>query len=537
MSDESALLRAITANAGDDTPRLVYADWLDENEAPLQAEFIRVQCRLAQATAADPDYPDLLERHAELVAQFRPMVRVTVPELPDGFAYNGDLASQNNGFRRGFLYTVFGKWSESQFSYNARSPTDDELDRVAEGLAPLVANTTARALVLDAMTPDALARVLVAPGADALTGLTLSSGGGSSDDSDALIRALAAAKSAGNLEHLALNMSATAAGVGALGANFKRLRSLDAPALGGFQSDLPRLTQAPWFAGLRRARLGAYYRPLQEPLLTALAKLPHLEALSLRFNHATAHNALASAGGFAALVSLSCTSVNFCAAKLARGKFPRLTELSARELWPPAFAALLGAKWLPQLRLLDVSGGGLTDASITALANGPAAAHLRVLRIGYNPFGKPGLTALADGTRFPNLTTLDLRTGHTGARPATLAAFAKALALPRVRHLHLDGWPLGDVGAKALAANPALANLTRLTLARCGITDPGLTGLARSPHLQGLIELDLSGNKLKRAAALLDAGRLPRLAALGLTGNPLTAAAGEQLHRARGWLV
>jgi uncharacterized protein (TIGR02996 family) len=43
MSDEAALLSAITAHPDEDTPRLAYADWLDENEAPLQAEFIRVQ--------------------------------------------------------------------------------------------------------------------------------------------------------------------------------------------------------------------------------------------------------------------------------------------------------------------------------------------------------------------------------------------------------------------------------------------------------------------------------------------------------------
>ncbi|MFM8271305.1 MAG: TIGR02996 domain-containing protein, partial [Gemmata sp.] len=256
MNDEAALLRAITANAGDDTPRLVYADWLDENEGPLQAEFIRVQCRLAQATAADRDYCDLLERHSELRVLFRPMARVTVPELPPGFVCPRDPLGRPDGFRRGFLYTVSGQWSESLFSYTARAPTEDELDRASDGLAPLVAGTTARALALDAMTPGALARVLAAPGADALTGLTLSSGGGDSADGDALTRALAAARSAGNLEHLTLNMSATAAGVGALGANFNRLRSLEVSALGGAQDDLARITTAPWFAGLRRVRAG-----------------------------------------------------------------------------------------------------------------------------------------------------------------------------------------------------------------------------------------------------------------------------------------
>ena len=44
MSDEDALLAAINANPDDDTPRLVYADWLDENGQPEWAEFIRLQC-------------------------------------------------------------------------------------------------------------------------------------------------------------------------------------------------------------------------------------------------------------------------------------------------------------------------------------------------------------------------------------------------------------------------------------------------------------------------------------------------------------
>jgi uncharacterized protein (TIGR02996 family) len=41
---ERALLAAIIAEPEDDTPRLVYADWLDEHARPERAEFIRVQC-------------------------------------------------------------------------------------------------------------------------------------------------------------------------------------------------------------------------------------------------------------------------------------------------------------------------------------------------------------------------------------------------------------------------------------------------------------------------------------------------------------
>lgn len=50
MSDESSLLSAIWDQPYGDTPRLVYADWLQETGEPAnvgRAEFIRVQCELA----------------------------------------------------------------------------------------------------------------------------------------------------------------------------------------------------------------------------------------------------------------------------------------------------------------------------------------------------------------------------------------------------------------------------------------------------------------------------------------------------------
>jgi len=43
-----AMLQAIVSEPGDDTPRLVYADWLDEHDQPARAEFIRVQVELAK---------------------------------------------------------------------------------------------------------------------------------------------------------------------------------------------------------------------------------------------------------------------------------------------------------------------------------------------------------------------------------------------------------------------------------------------------------------------------------------------------------
>ncbi|MBY0456966.1 MAG: TIGR02996 domain-containing protein, partial [Gemmataceae bacterium] len=47
MTDERALLRAICADPDEDTPRLAYADFLDEHGRHDRAAFVRGQVELA----------------------------------------------------------------------------------------------------------------------------------------------------------------------------------------------------------------------------------------------------------------------------------------------------------------------------------------------------------------------------------------------------------------------------------------------------------------------------------------------------------
>ena len=63
MSDEPALLAATLAHPDEDTPRLIYADWLDENGQPDRAEFIRTQCAPDADEAAENRAFDLEERN------------------------------------------------------------------------------------------------------------------------------------------------------------------------------------------------------------------------------------------------------------------------------------------------------------------------------------------------------------------------------------------------------------------------------------------------------------------------------------------
>jgi uncharacterized protein (TIGR02996 family) len=75
LEEHEAFLRAIFDAPADDTPRLVYADFLEENGEPERAELIRVQCELETLRTAgtDPARIAVLEaRSAELIGMLRP---------------------------------------------------------------------------------------------------------------------------------------------------------------------------------------------------------------------------------------------------------------------------------------------------------------------------------------------------------------------------------------------------------------------------------------------------------------------------------
>jgi len=88
MSDERALLASIWEYPHEDTPRLVYADWLDEHDNSARAEFIRVQCELSRGE----EKPELAKREAAL---WKAHAKAWKADLPK--------ALQNAPFRRGFV--------------------------------------------------------------------------------------------------------------------------------------------------------------------------------------------------------------------------------------------------------------------------------------------------------------------------------------------------------------------------------------------------------------------------------------------------
>jgi uncharacterized protein (TIGR02996 family) len=95
MTHDEAFLQDVLAHPGDDVPRLIYADWLEDQGQAERAEFIRAQCALAKLPRKDPRRPELEG------------VEFALLSLHDA-EWAGELTRlvRGWGFRRGFVHRV-----------------------------------------------------------------------------------------------------------------------------------------------------------------------------------------------------------------------------------------------------------------------------------------------------------------------------------------------------------------------------------------------------------------------------------------------
>jgi uncharacterized protein (TIGR02996 family) len=101
VTDRDALLQAVRDRPDDDTPRLVYADWLDEHAGGpadrARAAFIRLQIDAARLPAGDPRLPDVQAHAAALQADWAadwlaPLVELEWPDCHELEFSRGFLA-------------------------------------------------------------------------------------------------------------------------------------------------------------------------------------------------------------------------------------------------------------------------------------------------------------------------------------------------------------------------------------------------------------------------------------------------------------
>jgi uncharacterized protein (TIGR02996 family) len=70
--EDRVFIRTILANPAELTAWLVYADWLDEHNNPLHAEFLRLEVRRSQLSNTEVDWYTAEERLKELRAAINP---------------------------------------------------------------------------------------------------------------------------------------------------------------------------------------------------------------------------------------------------------------------------------------------------------------------------------------------------------------------------------------------------------------------------------------------------------------------------------
>lgn len=94
MSINEALLALICENPSDDSPRLIYADYLEECGDP-RGEFIRLQIELSKMSKDDPKYQELQRREQHLLNEHR---QKWEPKLGKGI--------ETHVFTRGFVEAI-----------------------------------------------------------------------------------------------------------------------------------------------------------------------------------------------------------------------------------------------------------------------------------------------------------------------------------------------------------------------------------------------------------------------------------------------
>lgn len=432
MTDEAALLAAIRDNPDEDTPRLAFADWLDEQGGEAnaaRAEYTRLEIARARTEEETGVRPDDF-RQAELWKKY------SADWFPAFYGKKNLLRGTQTSvrLRRGFTYCFY---SRSAGAFLARAerllPLAPITDLILSGISEDELSTLERAVWATRLRYIQLAgyttpvtrwvRLADNPHLANLTELVLC---------DGIIDAAAGARLAGvnpwpHLRRLAFSVTQFSdAGIAALfgGSAFTGLEALDLSERGEnlTVAAVDAVAAAEPLAGLKA--LDIAYRP-RPWLIAALAKArfwPKLESL-----HAQ-RSGLGNAG-IGDLVRVPPEAL-------------RVLSLDDNGITAAGVRELADSSVMATLEELDLSGNPIGDAGVKALAESPHSARLRKLDLGLCKFGPDGAKALAESPHLANLR--DLRVGHCG---------------------------IGVAGAKALAASPYLGNLTKLWAS--GLTPAG----------------------------------------------------------------
>jgi uncharacterized protein (TIGR02996 family) len=539
MTDHEGLYRAIIANPLENTPRLVYADWLEENDRAEEAEFIRLDCRLELCSPDEPDYFDSLERLEELrlwLGTHAPGPRLKLRsglQLRDGSDWWGHTL---RGFPRFLEVTgTAGSWGGAK-----------GIRKIAGAIEHAFAIMPTRWLVVDRMAIEELAELLDQPVLAAVERLTTEVDRANADEAARLIA---------DCPYLRNLRGATLLPFGDVGAEaIGRTEYLT--RLEWLSIDVDQLTPA----GVRSLERGGLFASLRELYwegstntdafieLCRLPPHPHLHTLHLKemLLPASAWREFAQSHAFPQLKRLELNNSDLSGgqiAALANANGFRLASinLTACAIGHEGVQTLLSEPWVDSLRSINLYYNLISWESISALAECKGLCGLQHLNLTGNPIGASGLQAIAASPYLRNLRSLVLENCAAGNRdritPGDLLEFLTRLELPHLRRLDLSNSPLGARAASLLTAEK-FSKLTRLKLNQCKLTATAAAELIEAPALQNLVELSLANNGLSAGIGrLTDHSLLPRLSSCDLRNNPIPDELTKKLLRRPGLML
>lgn|GEM_PF-1232988 len=489
MSDRDALLAAIRANPDEDTPRLVFADWLDEHEPDAKPRAGKVKLPSPSSWAslirAECEFERLKNDGSVAAAVFDYFVNEDEKTL-DGVRWERVLPEMCRRVELYRLIPTLRQASAKARSVNGQkaSPGGTWIDTTFRGfpaeinvwdsnkwygrLTDLIAFCPPVRIDFNTNRATLDPEVLLAAGfARWCRGLNIFA-----NTHDANLIA-------------AMSRSPDTAGVREL--RFNQTDDNQIPRV------LAAIADSPHWSGLRTL---AFHSSFQAPpeLPVRLFRSRHLRGLKRLSFHSYAEtpNLVEAFGELTELTELSLAHCNLHDADAIQlANMPGLANL--RFLYLPhnhitghGASALLASPHLKKLAVLDFEGNPIRGLNRKTLANAPTGG-LRALNL---QSGRMTATDLATITASPRTSELLYFSAcHNSFRESAIVRLVKGFGNHAPAVLYLMGTQITTLGAETLANWPAAAKIDMLHLRHNRLSVPGAEAIAGCPHLQQLNHL------------------------------------------------